>query len=327
VEVPPEPPGPRQARVAVSAVGLNFADLLVCAGRYQERPPLPFVPGFEAVGTVVEAGADAQVLLGRRVVVVPELPGGALAESLTVPVAQLYPVPDQMPPEVAAVLHVAYETAHVGLHRRGGLRSRETLVVTGAAGGVGAAAVQLGVRAGARVIAVVHGSEKAAACRSWGAHEVVDLAELADHDGHSDEALRDRVLAITGGHGADVVLDVVGGDVFDHLRRVMAFEGRMVVVGFAGGRISAVPANHVLLRNYSVLGLHLARYRREDPEHLHAVHAELVCAWEEGAIAPPIHRVLAFEDAMEGLEMLAGREVIGRIVLRTRTAMAPSQAP
>ncbi|MST33334.1 alcohol dehydrogenase catalytic domain-containing protein, partial [Acidimicrobiaceae bacterium USS-CC1] len=152
------PPGPGEARVAVGAIGLNFPDLLVCAGRYQERPDPPFSPGFEAAGTVVEVGPGAPVAVGQQVTVVPELPDGAFQETLTAPGDQLYPVPASMPVTVAAVLHVAYQTAHVALHHRGRLRTGDTLVVTGAAGGVGMAAVQLGRAAGARVVAVVTGA-------------------------------------------------------------------------------------------------------------------------------------------------------------------------
>ncbi|HVT67605.1 MAG TPA: alcohol dehydrogenase catalytic domain-containing protein, partial [Trebonia sp.] len=153
--VPSRPPGPGEARVEVGAVGLNFPDLLLCAGRYQERPPLPFSPGYEAAGTVAEAGPGTGLAAGQPVLVVPELPDGALQESITVPAAQLYPVPDSMPVTVAAVLHIAYATAHVALHHRAGLEPGETLLVTGAAGGVGSAAIQLGRAAGAVVIAAV----------------------------------------------------------------------------------------------------------------------------------------------------------------------------
>lgn len=311
----PVPPGPGQARVAVGAVGLNHPDLLLCSGGYQEHPALPFVPGFEAAGTVVEVGTGAGLEPGQRVVVVPELPAGALAETLTVTAGQLYPVPSSMPFEVAAVVHVAYQTAHVALHRRADLRPGETVVVSGAAGGVGAAALQLGRHAGARTVALATGAAKAEACRRLGADVVVDLTEVGE--GAGDDQLVGRIRELTGGRGAEVVLDVVGGRLADRLRRVVAFEGRLVVVGFTGGEIGAVPANHVLLRNYSVHGLHLARYRSENPELLRSVHSEVVSAWESGAVDPPIHRVLPFEDAVSGLGLLARREVVGRVVLRT----------
>lgn len=292
----------------VTAIGLNYPDLLLCAGQYQERPDLPFTPGYEAAGVVSGTGPGCGLAVGQPVIVVPELPDGALCESITVPASQLYPVPETMPAAVAAVLHIAYQSAHVALHRRAGLRPGETLLVTGAAGGVGSAAVQLGRLAGSRVIAVVTGTSKAAAVRRMGAHEIVDLAAYDDPAG--------RVRALTAGRGADVILDVVGGDAFGWARRCVAFEGRIVVAGFTSGTIPQLPANHVLLRNYSVLGLHLARYRRENPELLRSVHDELVTAWRAGSIAPEIYRELPFDQAPAGLNLIASRAVIGRVVLR-----------
>jgi NADPH:quinone reductase len=306
--VPARAPGPGEARVEIGAVGLNFPDLLLCAGRYQERPPLPFSPGYEAAGIVAEAGDGAAVAPGQHVVVVPELPDGALQESVTVPDTQLYPVPESMPVTAAAALHIAYQTAHVALHHRAGLQAGETLLVTGAAGGVGSAAVQLGVAAGATVIAAVTGPAKAEAGRRMGASLVIDLADEPDPVA--------RVRAATGGRGAGVILDVVGGDTFGWARRCVAFEGRVVLVGFTGGTIGQVPANHVLLRNYSVLGLHLAMYRRENPALLRSVHATLVRMFASGEISPLIYRELPFGQAPAALELLSGREVIGRVVLR-----------
>jgi NADPH2:quinone reductase len=303
-ERPVRDPGAGEARVAVEAVGLNHPDLLLCAGRYQERPELPFSPGFEAAGTVVETGPHCVVEEGQRVVVVPELPEGAMQRSLTVPDTQLFPVPETMPFATAAVLHVAYSTAHAALHHRAGLATGETLLVTGGAGGVGSAAVHLGKAAGAYVVATATGPRKAEACLSFGADAVVDLA--------SDD-LVERVRSLTDGRGADVVVDVVG--LVEQLRRCVAFEGRLVVAGFAGGAIPQAPVNHVLLRNYSVVGLHLALYRRENPQLLREIHAELVELWRHGVVAPRIEE-LPFDEAPAALRRLAERDVIGRLVLR-----------
>lgn len=305
---PARRPRPGEARVAVGAVGLNFPDLLLCAGRYQERPELPFSPGFEAAGVVAETGEGAAVAPGQHVLVVPELPNGALQESITVPSSQLYPVPGSMPVTTAAALHIAYQTAYVALHHRARLRAGDALLVTGAAGGVGSAAVQLGRAAGSYVIAAATGPAKAAACRRMGADLVIDLAAEPDPAG--------RVRAATSGHGADVIADVVGGPVFGWARRCVAFEGRIVVIGFTAGAIGEVPANHVLLRNYSVAGLHLARYRRENPALLRRVHDKLVALCSDGAIHPEIYRELPFDQAPAGLSLLSGREAIGRVVLR-----------
>ncbi len=305
---PVRPPGPGEVVVRVTAAGLNFPDLLLCAGRYQERPALPFSPGFEAAGTIEAVGPEAGFAVGDTVLAVPELPDGALQECLTLPGTQVYPVPRSMPAVHAAVLHIAYQTAHVALRHRAGLRPGETVLVTGAAGGVGSAAVQLALAAGATVIGVVTGPAKATACRHLGAHEVVDLAAEPDPAG--------RVRAATGGRGADVAVDVVGGDAFTWVRRCVAFEGRVVVTGFTSGAFGAIPANHVLLRNYAVLGLHLATYRRANPGLLRDVHDALLTAYAAGAVRPLIHRELPFDQAADGLEMLASREVIGRVVLR-----------
>jgi NADPH:quinone reductase len=305
---PAREPEPDEVMVQVAAVGLNFPDLLLCAGRYQERPPFPFSPGFEAAGLVVQAGAGTGLAAGDQVLVVPELPNGALQEYLTVPAAQVYPVPASMPVSDSAVLHIAYQTAHLALHHRALLQAGETVLVTGAAGGVGSAAVQLAVAAGSTVIGAVTGAAKAAACRAAGAHHVIDLAAEPDPAGVA--------RAATGGRGADVIVDVVGGAAFDWVRRSAAFEGRIVVAGFTGGSFGEVPANHVLLRNYAVVGLHLARYRRENPALLRVVHADLLTSYAAGAIRPLIYRELPFDQAPAGLAMIAARQVIGRVVLR-----------
>ena len=305
-------PGPGEATVAVEAAGVNFPDLLVCAGTYQERPPLPFTPGFEAAGTVVRAGPGSARRPGERVIVVPELPAGAFQERLTVPDAQLYPVPDALDAVTAAVLHVAYQTAHVALHTRAALRAGETLLVLGGAGGVASAAIQLGRAAGARTLATATGADRAEACRRLGAEVAIDLAESED--------LAAAVRAATDGRGADVVLDVVGGDLFDRARRCVAFGGRIVVAGFASGTIPRVPANHVLLRNYAVVGVHLAAYRREDPGLLRRVHDELLALLAAGRIAPAVHAVLPFEALPDALALIAQRRVVGRVALRTGSA-------
>lgn len=300
---PPREPGDREVHVRVEAVGLNHPDLLLCTGRYQERPDLPFTPGFEATGVVAEVGRDSVRRVGERVLVVPELPEGAMQESLTVPDGQVYPVPDTMPVGTAAVLHIAYTTAHVALHHRARLRPGARLLVTGAAGGVGSAAIQLGRAAGAYVVALASGPVKLEACRELGADLVLEPA---------DPDLVDRVRVLG---GADVALDVVGGELFDRVRRCLAFEGRLVTLGFAGGTVPTAPVNHVLLRNYSLVGLQLATYRRENPDLLRSIHAELVDLAATGVVAPRVTE-LPFEQAPAALGKLARREVIGRVVLR-----------
>lgn len=293
--------------MAVGAVGLNFPDLLLCSGRYQEQPELPFSPGYEAAGTVTDVGDGSRWRPGQRVIVVPELPDGAMQEALTVPDDQLYAIPDDMPLATAAAFHIAYHTAHVALHRRAGISAGDTLLVTGGAGGVGSAAIQLGRAIGAQVIATAGESQKADACTRLGAHHVIDLSQEVD--------LRQEVRAATDGRGADVIVDVVGGDMFDTLRRCVAFEGRVVVIGFASGSIASAPTNHLLLRNYAVLGLNLASYRQQDPGLLQQTHDALVGLYSAGAIAPEIYRELPYEEAPAALELMGQRAVIGRVVL------------
>jgi NADPH2:quinone reductase len=305
-EVLDRDPGPGEALVDVQAIGLNFPDLLLCAGGYQERPALPFVPGYEAAGVVRAVGPGSAFAPGDAVIVVPELPQGAMQERLTAPDAQLFAVPAGLDARVAAALHIAYATAHVALHHRAGLRPGETVLVTGAAGGVGLAAVQLAAAAGARVIATAGGDAKRDACVRAGAELAVET---------DDPDLVEVVRAATDGRGADVIVDVVGGEPFERVRRCIAFEGRVVLVGFTAGTIPAVRANHVLLRNYSVVGLHLALYRTRAPELLRAVHGELLALLSAGRIAPSIHTALPFAQAPRALELIADRSVIGRVVL------------
>jgi NADPH:quinone reductase len=303
-DVPDPEPGPGGVLVRVEACALNFPDALLCAGLYQEKPPLPFTPGLEVAGTVV-AGDPA--LVGTRVLGGPPLPNGGLAELAVLPAHGFWPVPDGMPADEAAGLLITYQTAYVGLHRRAGLRAGEWLLVHAGAGGVGSAAIQVGLAAGARVIATAGGPEKLAVCRELGAHEVID---------YRAEDVAARVKEITGGHGADVIWDPVGGDVFDASRRCIAFEGRLVVVGFAGGRIPEVPAGHVLVKNYSVVGLHWGLYRKVDPQVTVEAHEALTRLYEQGAVRPLISERVGMAQAPQALTRLAGRATVGKVIVR-----------
>jgi NADPH:quinone reductase len=300
-DVPDPVAGPGLLRLQVDAVALNFPDVLLCRGQYQEKPPLPFTPGLELCGTVLD-GPRA----GERVLAAPGLPRGGLAEQVVVPEVAALPVPPDMPAAKAAGMLITYQTGYVGLHRRAQLQPGETLLVHAGAGGVGTAAIQLGLAAGARVVATAGGPEKAQVCRDLGADVVVD---------YSSEDFVAVVKDVTEGRGADVVYDSVGGDVFDRSRRCVAFEGRIVVVGFAGGRIPQVPANHVLLKNYSVLGLHWGLYRQHEPSVLPATHEALVALWDKRQIDPLIGAELPLEDAPEALTRLGERGTVGKVVL------------
>jgi NADPH2:quinone reductase len=305
-DVPVPGPGPGQVRVRVEAVGLNFPDLLLCRGQYQEKPPLPFTPGLEVAGTVDAVGDGADQRVGARVVGGPVLPLGGLAEHTILAADQALDLPDDVPSTDAAAMFITYHTAHVGLHRRAALRPGETLLVHGGAGGVGSAAIQLGKAAGARVIATAGGQSKVDVCRSLGAVVGID---------YSAEDFVAAVKDVTAGRGADVVWDPVGGDVFDASRRCIAFEGRLVVVGFASGRIPQVPAGHVLVKNYSVVGLHWGMYRAQEPTLLRQTHEALLDLYAAGTARPLISDVLPLDQALEALRRIDARQVTGKLVL------------
>lgn len=297
-EVPDPVPGEGEVLVRVEACALNFPDVLLCAGLYQERPPLPFTPGLEVCGT--DLGSGARVIGG------PPLPRGGLAELAVLPADGCFEVPAGMPSDEAAGLLITYQTAYVGLHRRAALRAGEWLLVHAGAGGVGSAAIQVGLAAGARVIATAGGPEKVAFCREVGAHEVID---------YRTEDIAARVKEITGGHGADVVWDPVGGDVFDASRRCIAFEGRLVVVGFTSGRIPDVPAGHLLVKNYSVLGLHWGLYRSKDRSAVADAHAALLRLYAEGKVRPLVSERVSMAEAPQALTRLATRATVGKVVV------------
>ncbi|MEO6206236.1 MAG: NADPH:quinone oxidoreductase family protein [Mycobacteriales bacterium] len=293
--------GPDQLLVQVDAVALNFPDILLCRGIYQEKPPLPFTPGLEVCGTVLE-GPRA----GERVIGGPGLPHGGLAERVLLSEEAAYAVPEDMPAAKAAGLLITYQTGYVGLHRRGQLKAGETLLVHAGAGGVGTAAIQLGKAAGARVIATAGGPDKVQVCRDLGADIVIDY--------NADDFVA-AVKDATGGNGADVIYDSVGGDVFDKSRKCIAFEGRIVVVGFAGGRIADAPTNHALVKNYSVVGLHWGLYRLKNPAVIPRAHEALMALWGKGLIDPLIGAELPLSEAPAALTRLGDRGTVGKVVL------------
>lgn len=295
-DVPEPVAGPGQVLVDVDACGLNFADTLLCRGTYQERPPLPATPGLEVVGRVVGTG--------ERVVALPSLPHGGLAARCAANAADVWPLPDDVDDATAAALPITYGTAHLGLFHRGGLAPGATVLVHAAAGGTGSAAVQLAAAAGARVLATAGGPAKVEVARSLGA----DVAWDSRADGFDlVAAVRDA----TGGRGVDVVFDPVGGDLFDASRRVVAFEGRYVVVGFAGGRVPDAPLNHVLVKNYALVGVHWGLYRTQRP-------GVLADAWQAILAARPrplVGAVRPLAEAAAALEDLAAGRTTGKTVL------------
>src|SRR5919112_5626276 len=298
-DVPVPTPGDGQLLVRVRAAALNFPDVLMAAGLYQVRPPLPFIPGIELCGEVEGTG--------QRVLGTPADGNGAFAEYVLMDADRAWPVPDGMSDEKAAALYITYQTGHVGLHRRAHLQAGEWLLVHAGAGGVGSAAIQLGKAAGAKVIATAGGAHKTQVCRELGADHVID---------YTAEDFVPVVKELTGGEGADVVYDPVGGDVFDRSRRCIAFEGRLVVVGFTSGRIPEAPANHVLIKNYSVVGLHWGLYATHEPAVFGTVHEELTRLYEDGRIDPLVSSVRPLDEAPAALGALAARGTVGKVVLR-----------
>jgi NADPH:quinone reductase len=300
-------PGPDQLLVRVHATALNFPDVLLCRGQYQVRPPLPFTPGVEMCGEVVASETAAGGFApGDRIVGTPALPHGSLADLCLVAAAEAVPAPPGLDDTAAAAFHIAYQTAWFALHRRARLQAGETLLVHAAAGGVGSAAVQLGKAAGARVVAVVGGPEKAPVAAELGADAVVDR-----HQPDLVAALKE----VLGPHGADVVFDPVGGESYTASTRCIAFEGRIVAVGFASGTIPAPQLGHALVKNYSILGLHWGRYRQFDPAAVAATHAALTGLAADGVVVPLVGGTLPLSDVPAGLQRLAAGDTIGRLVV------------
>ena len=305
-EVPQPSPGPGQLLVRVLAAAANFPDALLCLGTYQVRPPLPFTPGVELCGEVVAAGQDVTgFAAGDRVIGGAVLPHGAFAEYALMDAAGALPAPPGLDDAEAAPFHITYQTGWFGLHRRARLAPGETLLVHAAAGGVGSGAVQLGKAAGARVIGVAGGQEKAAVARELGADVVVDR--------HSEDFVA-VVKDVTAGRGADVVYDPVGGEAFRKSTKCIAFEGRILVVGFASGDIPSAALNHALVKNYSIVGLHWGLYQQRDPAAIADCHAELTRLAAAGVIRPLISERLTLADVPDGLRRLAAGNTIGRLV-------------
>ncbi len=307
-EVPLPEPGPGQLLVRVLAAAANFPDVLLCRGSYQVRPPLPFTPGVELCGEVVEVSADVtRFSVGDRVIGGAALPYGAFAEYAVMDAPRAFPAPASLDDDEAAPFLVTYQTGWFGLHRRARLTAGETLLVHAAAGGVGSGAVQLGKAAGARVIGVVGGPEKAALARELGADVVVDR--------HAEDFVA-VVKEVTRGRGANVVYDPVGGETFRKSTKCIAFEGRIVVVGFASGEIPNAALNHALVKNYSILGLHWGLYEQRDPALVLDCQAELTRLAAAGLIRPLITERLPLTDVPDALRRLGAGTTAGRLTFK-----------
>ena len=303
-EFPETALGPGEIRVQVKAAALGFAEMLMVQGGYQIKPPLPFVPGYDAAGVVVEVAPDVRgIAVGQRVVC--GATPGAYAERRVASAAAAFPLADGVDFEAAAAHFGAYGTAYYALAERAALQSGETLVVHGAAGGVGLAAVEIGRELGARVIASVGSDEKMALVRSYGAGEAFNYSH----------GVREPLKRLTQGRGADVIFDVVGGDVFEQSLYCVAWGGRILPIGFAGGRIPKIPANLPLLKGYSVVGVFWGASFTHDPPAMARVHRALMDWLAAGRIRPHISAVLPLAQTVEGMRRIAGRKAQGKILV------------
>jgi NADPH2:quinone reductase len=301
-EIDLPPLGPGQARVRVRAAAVNFPDILTVQGKYQHKPPLPFIPGSEAAGDVIAVGEGVtEVKIGDGVIA-----GGlgGYAEEMQVAAVSLRKIPAGVGYAEAASFTVAYLTAYVALVRRARLEAGEWLLVHGAAGGVGLAAVDLGIHLGSKVIATASTETKRDFLKSYGADHVLPSS-----------GFREEVKAITGGEGANVIYDPVGGDVFDESTRCIAFDGRITIIGFTSGRIPSISVNMPLIKGYSILGVRAGEYGRKYPEKGRQNMFAITKLLAEKKIRPHIHARVPLAQAVEAMRMLENREVIGKVVI------------
>ncbi len=292
-------------KIRLRACGVNFPDSLMIQGLYQLQPPFPFSPGLEVAGDIIEVGESVErPRIGDRVMAT--MMYGGFAEEVVVAADSVLPMPAEMSYEHGAGFPLVYGSSHLALTHRGRLQAGETLLVLGAAGGVGLAAVELGALLGARVIAAASTPQKLELARSYGADETIN---------YSSENLSDQVKALTEGRGADVIFDPVGGDHFDQAVRRIAWEGRYLVIGFASGRIPSLLANIALLKNASIVGLFWGAYLQHNPEVIRNSFTQLLDWYVAGKIQPHIHKTFPLEDAALALRELMDRRAMGKVLL------------
>jgi NADPH:quinone reductase len=304
-EIPLPEPGPGEVLIKNRAAALNFYDILLIQGKYQVKPKLPFTPGSEVAGEISAIGPDVtDFSVGDRVQAMAS--GGGFSEYSLAQASKTFRVPDRMSFAEAAAMIVIYQTSYFALNSRTVVKPGEWLLVHAGAGGVGLSAVQIGKAAGARVIATAGSTEKLDVCLSQGAEHALD---------YRDDGWVEQVKTITGGRGADVIYDPVGGDVFDLSTKCIAPEGRLLVIGFASGRIPSIAANRILLKNISVIGVYWGGYLEHHPQFMKEAQAELFAMYEAGKIKPVVSETYPLTDAVTALRALAGRKTYGKVVL------------
>lgn len=307
-DIAPPRLGPTDVRIAIHAAGVNFPDTLIITGAYQNKPPFPFTPGMEVGGIVTEIGPKVTtVKVGDRVMATTGT--GGFAEQCAAAEASVYVIPDSMDFVSAAAFPVTYGTTYHALVDRGQLKPGEWLLVHGAGGGVGLSAVEVGKLLGARVIATAGSAEKLETARQYGAEALIN---------YRTENIRDRVKEITGNAGADVVYDPVGGDVFDQSLRCTAWNGRLLVIGFASGRIPQAPANLLLIKGFSVVGVYWGSFTMHEPEKSRANFRALLDLVAEGKIKPHVSATWPLEGVPDALQALIDRKVTGKAVITVR---------
>ncbi len=311
-EFPDPKPGKGEVLIDVHAASVNFPDILVIGGTYQNLPPRPFVPGKDLAGVVAAVGAGVtRVKVADRVMA--QIEHGAFAERAVVREALCFVMPTAMRFEEGAAMGLVYLTAHNAMVERAQMKAGETVLVTGAAGGVGLACVQLAKALGATVIAAVSSADKAQVARDNGADHVIrtDVADLR-------ESFRKQVFDAVGKRGVDLVLDSVGGDVFDACLRVMAWCGRLVIIGFAAGRIPEVKMGYLLVKNISLIGLQSSDYRERAPEVVRKAHEHLFALYDQGKIKPHVMTAYPMKDYLAALNTVKDRKALGKVVITMR---------
>ena len=304
-EIPSPTAGPGEVVVSVKAASVNFPDVLIIQNKYQFKPPLPFTPGSELAGIVKAVGAGVSAFKpGDKVIAFTTY--GAFAEEVKTEATRLLPLPDKMSFEAGAAFLLTYATSDHALRDRGALRPGETLMVLGAAGGVGVAAIEIGKALGARVIACASNEDKLAVCREHGADATINYAK---------EDLREQIKALTGGKGVDVVYDSVGGPYSEPAFRSLAWRGRLLVVGFAAGEIPKLPLNLALLKGASVVGVFWGDFVRREPKEFAASVRQLGQWYAEGKLRPHVSQTFPLEKAADALKLMAARQVKGKVVL------------
>src|SRR5262249_13230283 len=304
-DIPAPEPKTGEIRIENRAAALNFFDILMIQGKYQAKPPRPFTPGSEVAGHVHAVGdAGTQFKAGDGVQAMAT--GGTYCESSTAPAGKAFRIPDAMSFEEAAAMIVIYQTSYFALTHRTTIKPGEWLLVHAGAGGVGSSAIQIGRSLGAQVIATASGEEKLQFCLSQGARHALS---------YSDAGWVDEVRQITGGRGADVIYDPVGGEIFELSTKCVAPEGRLLVIGFAGGAIPSITANPILLKNMAVVGVYWGGFLERRPEYMGEAQEALFTMYEAGQIKPVVSRTFPLADAVDALNALATRKTVAKVVL------------